>query len=118
APMITIYLIADLGSVAGGWLSSRMISRGRSVYSARKTAMLICALCVVPVIIVSQNPGFYVAIALISLAAAAHMGWIANVYALISDIFPQRAMGSETGLSIMSAVAAALIYSSIYGSIL
>ena len=118
APMITIYLIADLGSVAGGWLSSRMISRGRSVYSARKTAMLICALCVVPVIIVSQNPGFYVAIALISLAAAAHMGWIANVYALISDIFPQRAMGSATGLSTMSAVLGGLIYSSVIGYVL
>ncbi len=118
APMITIYLIADLGSVAGGWLSSRMISRGRSVYSARKAAMLICALCVVPVIIVSQNPGFYVAIALISLAAAAHMGWIANVYALISDIFPQRAMGSATGLSTMSAVLGGLIYSSVIGYVL
>lgn len=118
APMITIYLIADLGSVAGGWLSSRLISRGRNTYSARKIAMLVCALCVVPVILVSQIPTFYMAVGLISLAAAAHMGWIANVYALISDIFPQRAMGSATGLSTMSAVLGGLVYSSVIGYVL
>lgn len=118
APMITIYLIADIGSVGGGWLSSHLISRGRSVNYARKTAMLICALCVVPVIFVSQISSFYLAIGLISLAAAAHMGWIANVYTLISDLFPQRAIGSVTGLSTMSAVLGGLIYSSVIGYVL
>ncbi|MBY5958781.1 MFS transporter [Membranicola marinus] len=118
APMITIYLIADLGSVGGGWLSSRFISMGRSINFSRKAALLICAVCVVPVILVSQISSFYVAIALISLAAAAHMGWIANVYTVISDLFPQRAIGSVTGLSTMSAVLGGLVYSSVIGYVL
>lgn len=117
-PMITIYLIADMGSVGGGFLPTYFINRNRSVNFSRKAAMLICAICVIPVIFVSQVSSFYLAVALISLAAAAHMGWMANVYTLISDVFPQRAIGSVTGLSTMSAVLGGLVFSSVIGYIL
>src|SRR6266550_1060522 len=84
-PLIVIYLLADVGSVGGGWLSSTLIRRGWSVNSARKTAMLACAIAVVPIIVASRVHSMWGAVALISLAAAAHQGWSANVFTLTSD---------------------------------
>ena len=69
-PLIAIYLFADFGSIAGGWLSSRFISTGMSLDRARKLTMLICAVCVVPVFFASQTSSMWVSVALISLAAA------------------------------------------------
>jgi MFS transporter, ACS family, hexuronate transporter len=97
-PLITIYIAADVGSVGGGWLSSWMMRRGWSVNRARKTAMLICAIAVTAVMFV-QNAGgnLWLAVALISIATAAHQGWSANLYTLTSDLFPMRAVGSVVG---------------------
>ena len=97
-PLVAIYLLADVGSIAGGWTSSRLLSRGLSVNSARKLTMLGCALVVTPVAFAFQAPNEWVAVGLIGLACAGHQGFSANLYALPSDIFPRFAMGSVVGL--------------------
>jgi len=98
-PLITIYLAADVGSIGGGWLSSSLLKRGWSLNAARKTAMLICALAVVPVMLVSRlGDNLWGAVALISLATAAHQGWSANLFTLVADMVPSRAVGSVVGI--------------------
>src|SRR5215212_11353466 len=101
-PLIVIYVIADIGSIGAGWLSSRFIKNGWSVNKARKTAMLICALCVVPVIFAPRVSGLWTAVGIISLAAAAHQGWSANIFTTASDMFPKRAVGSVVGFGGMA----------------
>ncbi len=99
APLIVIYIAADLGSIGGGWLSSALLDIGWTVNAARKTAMLACALAVVGVVFVQASHGnLWLAVSLISLAAAAHQGWSANLYTLTSDMFPQQAIGSVVGV--------------------
>ena len=102
-PLFTIYLIADVGSVGGGWLSSRLIRAGWPVGRARKTAMLICALCVVPVFVAALTANAWVATVLIGLAAAAHQGFAANLYTLVSDTAPRFATSSIVGIGGMAA---------------
>jgi MFS transporter, ACS family, hexuronate transporter len=97
-PMIIIYLISDLGSIGGGWLSSHLIKTGWTVNKARKFTMLICALCVVPIFFAGLTSSLWVAIALISLATAAHQGWSANLFTIVSDSFPKQATASVTGV--------------------
>ena len=98
-PLIIIYVVADFGSIGGGWLSSALLKRGWSVNAARKTALLVCALCVLPVTLAPQSSNMWVAVGLIALAAAAHQGWSANYFTLASDMFPRRAVGSVVGIS-------------------
>lgn len=101
-PLIAIYLVADVGSIGGGWLSSSLIKRGWTVNGARKTAMLGCALAVTPIVFVSQISNLWLAVSLIGLAAAAHQGWSANIFTTASDMFPRRAVGSVVGLGGMA----------------
>jgi ACS family hexuronate transporter-like MFS transporter len=98
-PLILIYSVASVGGIAGGWVSSSLITRGTSVDAARKKAILVCALTVLPVMTVPLLTSKWVAIALISLACAGHMGWASNMFSVISDIFPKKAVASVTGLS-------------------
>ncbi len=118
APLITIYLVADVGSIGGGWLSSRLIKNGWSVNKARKTAMLICALAVVPIVFASQVKDVWSAVALISLAAAAHQGWSANIFTTASDMFPRRAIGSVVGLGGMFGAVGGMLIATITGYVL
>jgi ACS family hexuronate transporter-like MFS transporter len=97
-PMITVYLLADFGSIGGGWLSSRLISQGWSANAARKLAMLVCALLVVPVVIAPLTDSLWTAVLLIGLATAAHQGFSANLFTLTSDMFPRKAVGSIVGI--------------------
>jgi ACS family hexuronate transporter-like MFS transporter len=97
-PLVIIYLAADVGSIGGGWLSGALIKRGWSVNAGRKTAMLVCALCVVPIVFAAQASSLWLAVALISLATAAHQGWSANIYTMSSDMFPRCAVGSVVGI--------------------
>jgi ACS family hexuronate transporter-like MFS transporter len=97
-PMITVFLLADVGSIAGGWQSSWLLSRGWSANAARKTAMLTCALCVVPVVAAPLVQDLWVAVILIGVAAAAHQGFSANLFTLTSDMFPRYAVGSVVGI--------------------
>ena len=96
-PFLVIYLVSDGGSVAFGWVSSNLMKRGWTANAARKTTMLVCALCVVPVLWVSQTDSIVVAVSLIALAAAAHQGWSANLFTTATDMFPKQAMGSVVG---------------------
>jgi MFS transporter, ACS family, hexuronate transporter len=98
-PLIIIYAVSSVGGIMGGWLSSKFINMGKSVDFARKTTILICALIILPVMLVSQVHSLWIAVALISLAAAGHQGWASNIFTLISDIYPKNAVGSMMGLS-------------------
>jgi MFS transporter, ACS family, aldohexuronate transporter len=97
-PIVVIYLISDIGSVAGGWLSSSLIKRGKSVNLARKTTMLMCAICVVPIVFAYNMESLWGVVLLIGLAAAAHQGFSANLFTLTSDMFPAQAVGSVVGI--------------------
>ena len=98
-PLIVIYTAASFGGIAGGWLSSWFIRSGKSIDYARKNAILICAIFVVPVMFAAKVPGLWPAVALISMAAAAHQGWASNIFTVVSDIYPRGAVASMTGLS-------------------
>ena len=98
-PIVIIYVAACIGSVYGGWLPTQLIQMGLSIKAARRTAMLACALAVTPIMFIGQIHTLWIAIAVISLAAAAHQGWSANIYSLASDIFPRSFVGSVIGFA-------------------
>jgi len=117
-PIIVIYLVSDAGSVFGGWLSSSLIKRGWTVNRSRKTAMLVCATAVVPIVAASRVENMWTAVALISIAAAAHQGWSANVYTLASDMFPRQAVGSVIGFAGMSGAIGGMLIAKVTGYLL
>jgi ACS family hexuronate transporter-like MFS transporter len=98
APIVVVYAFCCVGSIAGGWLSSAMIGRGKSVNAGRKTAMLICALCVLPVLYAPFTKSLWLVVALVGLAGAAHQGFSANIFTLSSDLFPPSAVASVVGI--------------------
>jgi ACS family hexuronate transporter-like MFS transporter len=116
-PLVIVYLMADGGSVAGGWLSSTLLRRGWSVNAGRKTAMLICALCVVPVLFVTHIGNVWAAVVLIGLAAAAHQGWSANLFTLASDTAPKAAVGSVVGLGGTAGAIGGVLYQQFVGHV-
>jgi ACS family hexuronate transporter-like MFS transporter len=116
-PLMVIYVLADIGSVGGGWISSALIRRGWSVNAGRKIALLICAVCVVPVTTVPLVPSKWAAVLLIGLAAAAHQGFSANLFALSSDLFPRRAVGSVVGIGGMVGAVGSILLQSAAGRI-
>ena len=97
-PLVAVYLMSDIGSVAGGWFSSSLMKRGISVNRARKTAMLCCALLITPVMFAAQADNLWVAVAIVGLATAGHQGFTANLHTLPSDLFPRKAVGSVAGI--------------------
>jgi ACS family hexuronate transporter-like MFS transporter len=117
-PILVIYVISDLGSVAGGWLSSILIRRQFSVNAARKSAMFVCAVSVVPVAIAFRISGLWPATLLIGLAAAGHQGFSANLYTLTSDLFPSRAVASVTGIGGMAGAIGGMLIAEIVGHVL
>jgi len=117
-PIAIIYIIADVGSIGGGYISSRLIKQGWSINSSRKTAMLICALAVVPIVIASMTSSLWLAVILIGIAAAAHQGWSANIFTLSSDMFPKQAVGSVVGIGGMFGAIGGMVISPLVGYIL
>jgi ACS family hexuronate transporter-like MFS transporter len=117
-PIMVVYLISDAGSVAGGWISSSLIKKGKSINAARKTALLICAICVVPVVLVPHIESMWNAVLLIDLAAAAHQGFSANLCTLTSDMFPSPAIGSVVGIGGMLGALGGLLIASLVGHVL
>ena len=117
-PIVVIYVISDLGSVAGGWLSSGLIRWHFSPNAARKWAMLVCALSAVPVALVSRVPGLWAATLLIGLAAAGHQGFSANLFTLTSDLFPTRAVASVVGIGGMAGAVGGMLIAEIVGHLL
>ena len=101
-PVVMVYVIATVGSIGGGGISSVLLKRGKSLNVSRKTALLICALCVVPVFSAPFLHNLWSVVAVVGLAAAAHQGWSANVFTLPSDMFPKAAVASVTGIGGMA----------------
>jgi ACS family hexuronate transporter-like MFS transporter len=117
-PLVVIYLMTDVGSVGGGWLSSWLIRRGWSVNGARKFAMLICALCVVPVFAAAKVSGLWTATLLIGIAASAHQGFSANLYTMVSDTAPRQVVSSIVGIGGMAAAVGGMFVAKLAGYIL
>ena len=117
-PLVVIYIAADIGSIVGGWISSAFIKRGHTLNFARKASMFICALGVVPMFFAGWIDSLWGTVALISLAAAAHQGWSANLYTLASDTFPKLAVGSVVGIGGMAGAVGNMIASTGIGYIL
>ena len=117
-PLVTIYLLADVGSIGGGWLSSWLIKRGKSINFARKITFLLCALCVVPVSMASVVTTVLPAVLLIGLAAAAHQGFSANLYTIVSDTMPRKVVSSVVGIGGMASAFASILLTAFVGFIL
>lgn len=97
-PLVVVYVMSDLGSIWGGWLSSNLMKRGKSANYARKLTMLICAFAVMPIMFAMYVHSLWAAVAIVGLATAAHQGFSANLYTLPSDMFPRAAVGSVIGI--------------------
>jgi ACS family hexuronate transporter-like MFS transporter len=97
-PLVAVYVLSDMGSIAGGWMSSTMIKRGASVNLARKLTMLVCAIAVLPIMFAMYANNVWLAVAIVGLATAAHQGFSANLYTIPSDVFPRHAVGSVIGI--------------------
>jgi len=97
-PLVAIYVLSDLGSIAGGWMSSRLLHAGFSLNGARKWTMLACAVLVLPVFGVASIDSLWGAVAIVGLATAAHQGFSCNLFTLPSDVFPRSAVGSLIGI--------------------
>lgn len=117
-PIMVIYVLADVGSVAGGWLSSWMIHRGRSVNLSRKFAMLVCALSVLPVVFAHRMESLWGAVLIIGVAAAAHQGFSANLFTLASDIFPGEAVASVVGVGGLAGAVGGMLMAKVVGYVL
>ena len=117
-PLIVIYLMADAGSVAGGWLAGRFLRKGWSANRARKTTMLICAVTVTPIVLSFQAHSLWLAVGLIGLASAAHQGWSVNLFTLPADMFPQRAVASVVGLGGFGGAVSGMCFSTLTGFLL
>jgi len=114
-PIMVIYVIADIGSVAGGWFSSSLIKRGKSVNFARKITMLICAVCILPIIFAYRVESLWGAVLIIGLAAGGHQGFSANLFAVPSDTFPSQAVGSVAGMGGMAGAIGGMLIAKIVG---
>ncbi|HEX6536041.1 MAG TPA: MFS transporter [Gemmatimonadaceae bacterium] len=117
-PLIVIYVLADAGSVAGGWFSSSLISRGQTVNRGRKTAMLVAALLIVPTMIAPHLGSMWGAVAIVSVAAAAHQWWSCNLFTMVSDMFPRRAVASVVGIGGFVGAISAVVFQRATGHIL
>ena len=118
-PLVTIYTATTIGSIFGGWLSSTMIKRGMVVHRARAVSMLVFALLVVPIMFAqSEGIGFWSAIALISLAAASHQAWSANIFTTVSDMFPKKLVASVTGIGGFAGAIGGMLVAIFAGNIL
>jgi ACS family hexuronate transporter-like MFS transporter len=117
-PLIVAYLIADVGSIGGGWLSSYFLQMGWSINAARKTTLLICAIMVLPIYWASGIDDLWPAVILIGLGMAAHTGWSANMYTLATDFFPKKDMGTVVGFIGMAGAVGGMLMASATGHLL
>ncbi len=117
-PILVIYVIADIGSVSGGWLSSTLIHRGWSTNGARKTAMLVCAFAVIPIIFIVKVHSLWGVVLLLGLATAAHQGFSANLFTLPSDMFPSKAVASVVGIGGMAGGVGGVLFAKLIGYLL
>ena len=116
--LVIVYTATTLGSIGGGYLSSYLIRRGWAVFKARKASMLFFALCVVPIMTAQFAGNVWIAVALISLAAAAHQAWSANVFTTVSDMFPKNAVSSVVGIGGMAGSIGGMLFPLLVGNLL
>jgi MFS transporter, ACS family, hexuronate transporter len=117
-PLVVIYNMSAVGSIYGGWLPGKFLSLGWSANRARKTAMLIYAIAVLPVVFIGKMQGVWSVVALLSLATAAHQAWSANMFTLASDMFPRRAVASVVGIGTVGAATLMAFISTLVGYVL
>jgi ACS family hexuronate transporter-like MFS transporter len=117
-PLILVYTASSIGSIGGGWLPIPFRKMGLSAVHARLTAMLLCACAVVPIFLINYTRSEWVSIGLLSLAAAAHQGWSANIFTTASDMFPRSAVGSVTGIGGMAGSAGGSLFAVFVGYLL
>ncbi len=117
-PLIVIYNASAVGSIVGGWLPARFLKSGWNLNRSRKGAMAICAVAWLPMIFIGEVGNLWISVAMISLAAAAHQGWSANLFTLASDMFPRRAVGSVVGIGGFGGAAAGIVVSLCVGILL
>jgi len=119
-PLAVLYTMTTVGSIFGGWLSGWFIGKGWPAYKARSTAMLIFALCVVPVFSAQYfgHYSYWFAVIIIGIAASAHQAWSANIFTTVSDMFPKKAVASVTGIGGMAGAMGGLLIAFTAGKIL
>jgi ACS family hexuronate transporter-like MFS transporter len=117
-PMIIMYLLSDVGSIAGGWLSSRLIQSGRTPNFARKVTMLVSGCCVLPLLLVTSVANMWIAVVLIGLALAGHQSFSTNLLSIPPDMFPKRAVGSVIGLGGFAGGVGGMIMAKSVGAVL
>lgn len=117
-PLMCIFFVAGLGGIMGGWFSSFLLRQGWALNAARKTTFLLCGLCAAPVFITSLAPNPTIAVVLVSLAAAAHCGYAANLYALATDIVPSSAVASVVGIGGTAGAIAGMLFAQFISRIL
>ena len=116
--LMCIFLVAGFGGIVGGWFSAYLLRRGWTLNASRKAALLLCALCAVPVFATPLAPNYIIADALVALAAAAHCGYAANLYSLASDVAPPEAVASVVGIGGMAGAMMGMFYAQFISRIL
>lgn len=117
-PFLIMYLLADGGSIFGGWISGAFLRKGWELNKARKMTLLMCALIILPVSYVAITESKWLAVVLIGIAAAGHQAWSANIFTLVSDVFPKKAVASVTGIGGMVGAVAGIIGDKALGKVL
>lgn len=116
--LVIVYTATTIGSVGGGYLSSYLIRKGWLVFRARKISMLFFAICVVPIMSAPYAGNVWIAVGLISLAAAAHQAWSANIFTTVSDMFPKNAVSSVVGIGGMAGSIGGMLFPLLVGTLL
>ena len=114
--LVVIYVVADFGSIGGGYLSKMFIDRGWSLNAARKISLLICALCIAPVSLAALTDNVWVAVGLIALASGGHQAWSANLFTLVSDVMPKKAIASVVGIGGMVGAISGMVVDFVLGN--
>lgn len=116
--LVLVYAATTVGSIGGGYLSSQMIKKGTAPVKARRISLLIAAFCVVPVAFAGQVNNIWLAVFLISLAAAAHNAWSANIFTIASDLFPKKTLSSVIGIGGMAGSVGGILFPLVTGQLL
>lgn len=117
-PFLIIFLMADAGSLLGGYASGKLIKKGWSINKARKLTLLVCAIIILPVSVVPMLTNKWLAVLLIGIAAAGHQSWSINSYTLVPDVFPKKAIASVIGIGKMIGVVVAIVADIALGAVL
>jgi ACS family hexuronate transporter-like MFS transporter len=111
--LFVVYLMADVGSVLGGWISGFLMRRGWAHARARKTAMAMSAVCMPIGALAVLAPNPLLTLVLVSVVTSAHQGWSANLFTTTSDVFPKQAVASVVGIGGCAGALGGFLFSSV-----